>query len=275
MIRKFFAIITGIMAGLFLCLAINAGCHFRFPDEIDWGALFWGEHWFIRALASLICSAGGGFVTGIIGREKGKILAIITVLPSWLIWVTTEYAALTGYFPFVDVSDDYVSLGNKISMGFIILTILPVAWYSGEQGEIVGQEYSMLFDSRKHTLLGIKWYHYFWLPIVLYLIVMQGSAASLYFLTWLKFLWKSGLTPFGFFGSIIPLIFTVMIYGTLYLMAIGIQKTYLILAGIEKVGSKGRIAVKVIQYAIGFQIIAVILQTAIQYLHFTIAKFLS
>lgn len=274
MIRKIFAIIVGVIAGALLSMAIGAGLQHRFPDEFKsatWGVL-WGEHWFLRALASMISSAWAGFLTGIIAREKGKLLAIIAVLPSWLLWIIFEYAALSGHFPILAIADIYVSLGNKISMGFIILAMFPVAWDSGTQGEIIGREYSTFFDLRKHSLLGIKWYHYIWLPLVLYLIVLQGSFAGLYFLTWLKALWKSG---FSFFGSIIPTIFTLMIYGTLYLMAIGVYKTYLILAGFEEFTSKGRAAVKVIQYAIGFQIIAGILQSAIEYIHYLIAKWLS
>lgn len=274
MIRKFFAIISGALAGWLLSMAIGAGLYQRFPDEFQsfsWG-LFYGEHWFLRALVSLISSSCAGFITGVIGREKGKFLAIVAVLPSWIIWIIAEFVALTGNIPLLNIGNFYVSLGNKISMGFIILAMLPIAQYSGAEGEIIGQKYSTFFDSRKHTLLGIKWYHYTWLPIVFYLIVMQGSFAGLYFLTWLKTFWKSG---FSFLGSIIPTIFTFMIYGTLYLMAIGVQKTYLILAGFEKVASKGRAAVKVIQYAIGFQIIAGILQSIIEYIHYSIAKWLS
>lgn len=273
--RKLFAIISGAIAGLLLSMAIGVGLQHRFPDEFksfNWGLLFWGEHWFLRALASLLSSAWAGFIAGIIGREKGKILAIITVLPSWIIWVIAEYAVLTGHFPLFNIGDIYVSLGNKIFMGFIILGMLPVAWYSGEQGEIIGQEYSTYFDSRKHTLLGIKWYHYIWLPIVLYLIVIQGSYVGLYFLIWMKALWKSG---FHFYISIIPTIFTLMLYGTLYLMAIGVIKTYLILAGFEEVHPKSRAVAKVLQYAIGFQIIAVALQSLIEYIHYLLAKWLS
>jgi len=275
MIRKIFAVITGIMVGSLLSMAIGGGLQRRFPDEFksfSWGILLWGEHWFLRALASLLSSACAGFITGVIGREKGNFLAIIVVLPSWIIWVLFEYSALSGHFPLLNLGDFYVSLGNKIFMGLIILAMLPVAWYSGSQGETIGQKNSAYFDSRKHTLLGIKWYHYTWLPIVLYFIVMQGSFAGLYFLTWVKALWKSG---FSFFGSIIPTVFTFMIYGTFFLMAIGVQKTYLILAGFEEVTSKGRAAVKVIQYAIGFQIMAGILQGVIEYIHYSIAKWLS
>ncbi len=135
--------------------------------------------------------------------------------------------------------------------------MLPIAWSSGIQGEIIGQDYSEHFDSRKYTLLGIKWYHYIWIPIVLHLIIMQGSYAGLYFLTWIKALWKAG---FSIFRWIIPAIFTFALWGTLYLMGIGIMRTYLILAGFEEVQPKGRVVIKILKYALGFQIMETILQ---------------
>ena len=87
MVRKFFAIISGILAGGLLSSAISAGLKFRFPYEFasyDWGILIWGEHWFLRALVSLICVAWAGFMAGLVGRDKGRILAIFAVLPSWI-----------------------------------------------------------------------------------------------------------------------------------------------------------------------------------------------
>jgi hypothetical protein len=273
--RKLFAVISSAIAGLLFSMAIGVGLQHRFPDEFksfNWGALLWGEHWFLRTLASLVSSAWAGFIAGVIGRKKGKLLAVIAVLPSWIVWVIAEYAALTGNLLPFNIDDIYVSLGNKIFMGLIIIGMLPTAWYSGQQGQIIGQEYSPHFDSRKHTLLGIKWYHYIWLPIVLYLIVVQGSYVGLYFLTWMKTLWKSG---FNFLGSIIPTIFTLILYGTLYLMATGVIKTYLILAGFEKVHPKRKAIAKVLQYAIGFQIIAVALQSLTEYTHYLLARWLS
>jgi len=274
MIRKILAIMSGIIAGLLLSMAVGVGLQHRFPDEFKsstWGALLWGEHWFLRCLVSLISSAWAGFIAGVVGRDKGKTLAVIAVLPSWIVWTITEYIAFGGHIPLFNASEFYVSLGNKISIGFIILAMFPVAWSAGDQGEIIGKEYSRLFDSRRHTLLGIKWFHYCWLPIVLYLIVMQGSYAGLYFLTWMRELWKSG---FNLFGTIIPGVFTLLLYGTLYLMGIGVKKTYLILAGFEKAPSRGAVALNVLKYAIGFPILATILQVIIEYIHYSIAKWL-
>jgi hypothetical protein len=136
----------------------------------------------------------------------------------------------------------------------------------------IGKEFAEHFDSRRYTLLGIKWYHYIWIPIVLHLILLQGSYAGLYFLTWLKVLWKAG---FSIFQWIIPGIFTFALWGTLYLMGIGIYKAYLILAGLESVPSKGKAFIKVLQYAIGFPLIAAALQYLIEYLHYIIGKWMS
>jgi hypothetical protein len=277
MIRGFFAIIVGNIAGLLLTTAVGAGIQYRFPDEFTtfkWGLLLWGEHWFLRALTSFISSAFTGYIAGLIGRNKGRVLAIIAVFPSWIVWIVAEYTAITGHFPLINGGDVYVSLGNKIFMGFIILTILPVAWWSGFQGQITGREYSTHFDSKKHSLLGIKWYHYTWIPIILYLIMMQGSFSGLYFLTWVKALWKLGVDRF-FLGAIIPTVFTMALYGTLFLMAKGVQRAYLILAGFENIPSKRKVAVKVLKYAVGYQAIATVLQIGIEYVHYTLGKWLS
>lgn len=277
MMRGIFAIIAGNTAGLLLAGAVGAGVQYRFPDELaasGWGLLLWGEHWFLRALSSLINSALTGYTAGLIGRNKGGVLAIIAVFPSWVVWTVFEYIAITGHFFLFNEGDVYVSLGNKIFIGIIILGVLPVARWSGIQGQITGRKYSTHFDSRKYSLLGIKWYHYIWVPIVLYLIVLQGSYAGLYFLTWVKALWKSGIERF-FLHAIIPMIFTVALYGTLSLMAKGVAKAYLILAGFENIPSKGNAAVKVLKYVVGYQAIATGLQILIEFVHYTLAKWLS
>lgn len=277
--RKLLAIVSGIVAGYLLSSSMTAGLRFRFPDEFaanEWGVLLWGEHWFIRFLVSSICAAWAGFIAGLIGRDKGKLLGILAVTPGWLIWVIAIHVSLTGHLPFIESAliYSYASLGNKISMATIILAMFPIAWVAGQYGEMLGQENAKHFDSRCHTLLGIKWYHYFWLSIVIHLIVMQGSYVGLYFLEWLKVLWKTDFI-FSFFAYIIPGIFTVMLYGTLYIMWLGISKTYLILAGFENVSLDESTTLKILKYALGFPIMATILQSIIQFIHYSIAKWVS
>ena len=148
-------------------MAIGAGLKYRFPNEfnsLDWGVLLWGEHWFIRAAVSLVCSAWAGFVAGIVGRNRGSILGVISVFPAWIIWVIMEYTALTGNFPFRDFGEVYISLGSKLSMGAIILATFPIVWHTGSYGELIGKDYSDHFefqgDIRYWVLNGITIYGY-------------------------------------------------------------------------------------------------------------------
>lgn len=279
--------ICGVLAGFLLRCSITAGMYYRFPEEMPretWGML-WGEHWFIRTAISIICTAWGGFIVGLITRKKGGYIASFASLPSLLLWagfafivfaginfysiktqwVQFAYIFITGINPFSSNTpyEFYVSIGNKISIGIILLATLPVSWYTGLIGEQQAHIVANHFDSRSHTLLGIKWYHYFWIPILLHFILMQASYAGFYFLVWLKVLWKSA-ARFNLFSYVIPGIFTMGVYATLYLMAKGVFKAYEILAGFETVESKGKAFWLVLKYALGYQIIATICQAGIQ-----------
>jgi len=110
--------------------------------------------------------------------------------------------------------------------------------------------------------------------MIIYLIIMQGSYSGLYFLTWIKALRKLVVDPF-FLGAIIPTVFTFALYGTIFLMAKGVHRAYMILAGFENITSKRKMAIKVLKYAVGYQAIAMVLQIGIEYVHYTLGKWLS
>ena len=274
--RVFFGILCGVLAGALLSSSMSAGLYYRFPDEFStnaWGVFIWGEHWFIRAIVSVICAFWAGFISGLISRKNGCYTGIVAVAPSWMLWVGMAYIALTGNIPFFQrgVNEVYLSLGNKLSIGFILLALFPAAWLGGKHGELYGQNYSEHFDSRPRSLLGIKWYHYLWIPIILFLVLKQGAYVGLYFLVWLKALWKTGMS-FKIFSYIIPAIFTIALYGTLYLMGQGIINSYRILAGFEVVDSSRKAFMLILKYAIGYQVLAAILQAIIQAIHFFLGK---
>ena len=50
--------------------------------------------------------------------------------------------------------------------------------YAGVSGNIISRDCSRLFDEKKHSILGIKWYHYLWYPVIIYLILIQGFFIS-------------------------------------------------------------------------------------------------
>lgn len=273
--RKIFAFICGMLAGLLLSSSLTSGLHYRFQSEISltpWGILFWGEHWFIRAVASCICAAWAGFIAGTISRSKGNIVGMLAVFPSWIVWTIALYAGIVGHIPFVG-PEIYISIGNKLFTFIVLIVLFPIAWFSGLAGEETGKEYAEHFDSRPHTLLGIKWYHYLWIPIILNLIVMQGGYAGLYFLTWVKASYKVG--PFNTLGMLITAIPTILIFLTLWLMYTGVVRSYKILAGFENVESKWRAFMLILKYAIGFQLLAALAESGIEMAHYYLAKALT
>src|SRR5689334_21845455 len=76
--RAFAGIICGIIAGALIPSALASGCLFYFPDERQTASgwiFLWGEHWAIRAAASWLSAVGAGFITGIIARRRGRLLA--------------------------------------------------------------------------------------------------------------------------------------------------------------------------------------------------------
>lgn len=281
MIRKIFAIFCGIIAGLLFSMAITSGLQYRFPDDFknqEWGIFFWGEHWFLRVLTSIISAAWAGFIAGLIGRDRGKILGIGTIFPSWVLWLIVAYTAYTGHVPFLAVDDPlYISLGNKIATAIVLLAIGPIAWFAGQEGEIVGQQYASHFDGRPLTLLGIRWYHHLWLPFILYLIIMQGAYVGFYFLSWFKILWKTQADAgvFSFLPNLIPTVFTFALLGTLLIMWNGLRNAYFILAGFDPITSLSNRTVQVTKYLLGYQLIAVIIQSTIEYIHFFLSKWLN
>ncbi len=281
MIRKIFALFCGVIAGMLLSMAIDSGLQYRFPDEFknkEWGVFIWGEHWFLRVVASVISAAWAGFIAGVVARDRGKLLGIAAIFPSWSLWLIVAYTAFTGHVPFLnDYDAPYISLGNKIAIVTLLFVIGPVAWLTGQEGEIVGQQYASHFDSRPRSLLGLKWYHHIWLPLILYPIIMQSAYVGFYFLTWFKILWKTHANAgvFSILPSLIPTIFTFALLGTLFIMWNGLRSAYFILAGLNPISSISVRTKQVAKYLLGYPIIAVILQSIIEYIHFFLAKWLN
>ena len=269
--RNIFAIICGAISGFFLHLACGAGIQYHFLEDMDKGileGLLWGEHWFVRTLVVVLCCFWAGFIAGLIGRHKGSLIGSISIAPCIISWLLLFYISLTGHVPILN-THIHISIGNNIAMLLAILLAIPMGSYGGKVGEEESYDLACHFDSRPNTLLGIKWYHYLWIPFVLHPIVMQASYIGLYFLFLYKELFRSG------FMLSITFIFVMLIYGTLYLMGIGLWKAYRALAGLEEYTSKGAIAVNVMKYAIGLQIVAVICQQIVLYLNNLLVKWLA
>ena len=213
--RAFGAVICGGGAGILISGALANGCLFYFPEERQAGTAWlflWGEHWAIRVLASWISAIGSGFIAGMVARQRGRIWAGIAALPSTVCWLAIAVIAWTQKVPFFpDRFQVETSIGNKLAASLLVFTIIPIACYGGSMGEEESKPVGEHFDSRGFTLLGIKWYHYLWLPILLQLQLTQASWAFLYGFEWLRNTWRSGFSLI----SILPWIFTIASWGTL------------------------------------------------------------
>jgi hypothetical protein len=273
-LRAFGAVVCGIIAGALIPSALAGGCSFFFPAERTEGdtwLFFWGEHWAMRVLASWASSYGAGFIAGMVARRRGMVWAGIAALPSTLCWLMMAVVGWIGWVPFVGKSYDVnISIGNKLAASLLVITIIPFASSGGLEGENLGSSLGDHFDSRRFTLLGIKWYHYFWLPVLIQLLLIQVSYSFLYGFEWLRSTWRSGLSLF----SLIPGIFSLLVFVSLSIMIAGAEKCYLILSGFDEVSSTRARAVKVLKYGFGFPLCAVILEVVVEFAHYGLLKLL-
>jgi len=256
--RNFWAVISGVIAGLLISGSMEKGVAFNFLEEYpsdQWG-LAWGEHWILRTLVSCIATILSGFITGIIGSKRGKLLATLSAIPSFIIWMMATI--LTWGIPLFGTKlGIYVSILGKLAAPFIALATLPLAAIGGFAGETLVGKYNLAahFDSRRHTLLGMSWYHYFWFPIIANLVLIQTTWAFLHGVELWKGLWIG--------GSILLL---TIFAGSSFLSIYGLAMCFAILAGLEP-SSPGHHKLVIIKYGFGFPACSIAFQTGILWLH--------
>jgi hypothetical protein len=258
--RSIFAVLCGVIAGAAIPNSLAVGFKWLFPMEPDWGPFLWEEHWILRPVASVLAAAGAGFVAGAIARHHGRWIAVCAAFPALLLWAYFGVSAWQEQLLFSDTSM-YVSIGNKLAITLIVAVLLPVAWFAGVAGEELGADYAVHFDSSSASLLGIKWYHFLWIPIVLHFVIAQFAWAGLYGFEWMKMTWRAGPT----LGSLLPSVFVMMIWGTFMLMFHGLVTAYKTLSGID--APKGSVAGSVVRHAVGLPLLAGILQVVVMALH--------
>lgn len=270
------AVTIGIIVGALLPVAFQIGISFHYPDEKQentWGFFLWGEHWAIRVVLSWIGTVAAGFLVGLVARRKGNILATLASIPSVLCWIAIAAIGWTGQIPFLTETRAVdISIGNKLAAALLVLTTIPFAIMAGRQGEYAGKMFGEHYDSRRRAFLGIKWFHFIWIPIFAYLVVIQTSYTALYGFQWLKVMWRADRS---FLSSILPTVFTLMVWGTLLILWFGMYKCYLVLSYLDDVPSPGARAIAVLMYGLGALILATVLQTGIVYLHYGLITLLS
>lgn len=256
------AVLAGIVAGVLISGAVEQGAAYMHQTENPWetwGILFWGDHHVLRFVASIVATVGGAFIAGVIARSRGQLAGALSTTPTAVIWAVGSYLALTA---------PGVAIGTKIVGVLAAVATIPAALPAGEAGAKTGIIFGPHFDSRPGTLLGIKWFHYLWIPILINLVVMQTAWILLYAAGWLKLAWAAGSSLWG----IIPSIFLAAIYGTLWLTATGFYRAYVVLAALAEVPTAAGRALEVLKYGVGFPILAAILQGVIALLHYALGR---
>ena len=253
------AVIVGLLAGFFLSSALYDGAVRVFDNENaeeTWGPFlfFWGGHWLLRGIASILAIAWGGFLAGVVAREKGALAAICATLPASLLWGAIGFGGLLGK----PVYSYNISLQNSILAIALCLSTPFFAFKAGIRGSSIGQELGLHFDSRPRTLFGIRWFHYLWIPFALNVIALQSAWAFLYALRLYA----------GF--SLVALILQAGILATLSITKNGLARAYLILSGLDSATTHSGVAV--LKFGCGLTLLAALLQTGIYGIHYALTK---
>jgi hypothetical protein len=277
-VRRIAAVACGILSGFLITNSLWVGFFHVFSDEQDvgnWRMLIWGEHWAVRTAASIASTAGSCILAGLIGRRRGGLVGALSAAPTVLSWTA---AAVLGWMGETTVGgqvvDFDVSLGNKLAAMALVVLTLPVAVQAGRFGAEIGEGLAAHFDSRRHSLLGIRWFHYAWLPPLIHLWLAQAAWAGFYTFVWITALIRAG-REFNPFAGFVPMVFTGLFYCTFWIMAKGAVHAYLILAGFKERPSAAARAGAVITYGVGAQVLAAALQAATVALQFGLATLLN
>jgi hypothetical protein len=171
---------------------------------------------------------------------------------------------------FSDIEPSGLVIGNKILIVVQPLLTAACGWVFGAAGESYSSETLTHFDKRRYTLFGIKWYHYLWLPVLLYPILLQTAWVLDYGLSWIRLSWLEGANLY----SIIPGLFLMGIVTTLMITWEGFRRGYDYLSDYTSKYSASETALGVLKFGIGFPILAMIAQSIILLVHVGLVKLL-
>jgi hypothetical protein len=255
--------LSGIGAGVLLILSIQVGVALGLGENAEqWdGTLEWGDHWMWRGVASLAATSAGAFIGGMIARRRGRVVGAISAFPSVLYWGLVAYVGWGGPLPRVQTVDD-IALGYRLVALVLVAASVPTAAALGTEGAAYGRANARHFDARRATLLGIRWYHFVWLPLLMYVMAVTGVAGAVYGFSWMTAVWKSGMSVL----ALLPMVFLIGIYTALQWLTSGALKTYVALAGFED-GAHSSTFRRVITYGVGSTVATALALALIALLH--------
>ncbi len=265
--------LCGIIAGVLLISAIDRGAYLYFVEENkEWNSFTW-DNWFIRTLASIIASSWGAFIAGLISRTKGKLVGVLSAIPSFAFWLYYFYGQLNGEINIgnvlIEIETDTLS---KIMAIVLALINIIAGFIAGNFGNEISKKHMKFFDERKHSILGVKWYHYIWTPFIIYFILIQGFFVSFYVLEKIYFLFQ---LPKYSLAGIIPNILASLASISIYVSYKALTNSYKILSGSEYCHTNGEKVKKLIGYLIGFPILSLAIQFGTYYLELGVYNLLN
>lgn len=159
----------GAWVGFFVFVSVVSGLRYTsYQEEQDWGIVFfWGEHWFMRLVFSLMATLIGGLFAGVAAPGHGRIAGTLSAIPTCLLWLGMGLLKLLGTLQATIVP---ISLGSWAVIIVITVASPYVGMISGQEGELWRSQNQELFGKRGRWL-GLYWHHWLWLWIPYYFLL--------------------------------------------------------------------------------------------------------
>ena len=224
------AALTGAIFSLFAANALQVGFEYTFAAEEPWHTwttFLWGDHYILMTLSNLASTGVGAFVAGVVARRHGGVTAISAQLPAIVAWGVRSYFAWASSIQDKTVGIEPISPPYRFAYVLLLVATPFLAYTIGGRAMPIGQELASHFDRRRWTVLGIKWFHYLWLPVLLTAILSQIAYAAYYSAALFLAGFAGGR---GILGSVAGFLTIVVAISVKLVWKAGTE-TYLILAG--------------------------------------------
>ena len=262
------ATLVGFLVGILNVSSIQVGVAWGFEglNPTNWNLLLWGDHWVWRAIASAVATTTAGFLAGMVARHRGTGVAIACMAPSAAYWAFVAWAGWAGHAPLPGFGEVYLPLGFRIVATILALVTLPLAGAAGREGAAYGRANAEHFDARRGTLLGVRWYHFIWLPLLIHPMIVTATFGAVYGFQWFALALRNGFS----FLVLIPTFFYVAMLLTLQLLGTGAFRTYEALAGFtDDTGTP--VWRRVLKFGFGYTALTVLAQAAVTLVHYGLA----
>jgi hypothetical protein len=224
-LRAAVALVAAIATGAFVTTCGFAATRVATNDiHSNWYLLTWSNHWALRAVTSLLAFAAAGFIAGIVGRQHGALLALAATSPAALVWAAYLW----------NPTGAYISIGYRFVAILVLATGPYVAIKTAGAGETTAGDLRSHFDSRPSvSVLGVRWFHFLWIPIYIYGLSALLAPVLFVFLMSIRTAFRSEMS---FLIVIIPVLVALALGFSLQVTASGVEKAYARLAGFSTEG---------------------------------------